>query len=106
MRRGITRQWSKDQQAFWDHALSASSALRSALLQKLLIEHADLHNVHWSLVLWDLTKFYDTICLATLMQQARLRFYPLRLTYLLVSLYVGDRVISSENDSNDSKISV
>ena len=78
-RRPVTRQWSKAQGAHWDHALASSSALRSATLQKLRVELADLEGIPWALILWDLTKFYDTVTLGALMQHCVKRSTLLRL---------------------------
>ena len=92
-RRPLTRQWAKSQMAHWDHALANSSALRSATLQKLRVELADLEGIPWGLILWDLTKFYDTVALGALIQHTRKRKYPAKVTCLVIATYLSPGVI-------------
>ena len=95
-RRPLTRQWAKSQVAHWDHALANSSALRSATLQKLRVELADLEGIPWGLLLWDLTKFYDTVALGALIQHTVKRKYPATVTCLVVATYLSPRVIRQD----------
>ena len=72
-RRPLPAQWCQEWQGFWDRAVAGSSALRAAVLRKLLIELDVQDDLHWVLVLWDLSKFYDTIKIAALITQALAR---------------------------------
>ena len=88
-----TRRWTADKAAFWDHAIASSSALRSATLTALRVEMAELAGFDWAVVLWDLTKFYDTVDLAALSRAVVSRAYPSRIAYLCLTMYQAPRVL-------------
>ena len=76
-----------------ESAAAGSVALRAAVLRKLLIELDIQDDLHWVLVLWYLSKFYDTIKIAALITQALARKLPPALLSMLVSTYQAPRAL-------------
>ena len=54
---------------------------------------SELHCKAWAFILYDLEKFYDSVCLAILLGQAMKQYYPPTLLYLLFLCYTGPGVI-------------
>ena len=95
------RKWCDAYCGHWDHAVSSSSALRSALVQHLRVEIAQLTSRHWALILWDLREFYDSIGLAALVDSALRRHYPARVLHLIVQAYQAPRVLRCGKSSSE-----
>ena len=93
LQRGQTREWSKERSKYWDHALANSSALRSAVMQALAVDLAELGGKSWALILYDLEKFYDSLSLAILLGESLKREYSPTLLYMLFLCYTGPRII-------------
>jgi hypothetical protein len=93
MRRPLTRKCARARAGFWDHVIVGSSALRSPLLTSFMTESAEALGLSWSLVLYDLTKFYDTIRLSALIGEAALQGDPLKVLVMLVGTYLAPRVL-------------
>ena len=94
-RRPVTRAWTDKWAAHWDYAVRGSSSLRSALLLRLGIEVARFRNEDWAVILFDLTKFYDSIMLPAFLGRAAERHYPPAVMQLLVHGYLAARIVRS-----------
>lgn len=91
--RGRTRKWCAERARFWDFAVAESSALRSAIITQLRIDLADSEGIPWAVILYDLAKFYDTICLSALVVETmRFRYSP-TVSVLALLTYMAPRVL-------------
>ena len=93
--RPSTRAWCAARAKHWDHPLAGSSALRSALLTAMRVELAEINNSHWVLLLFDLEKFYDCVCLAALVKATLNNQFSPTIFVMLVQVYLAPRVIQS-----------
>ena len=66
---------------------------RWALLTSFMVQPAGAIGLFWSLVLDEVTKFYDTIRLSALMGEADLQGYPLKALLMLVRPNLAPRVL-------------
>ena len=71
---------------WWDHTVAHNSALRSAIPQYDKLEFAHGLGRQWAMVLFDLDKFYDTIGVTLLIQEAL--HHPARVAYKLAIIYL------------------
>ena len=104
--RRACREWTRERAAFWDNAVAASSALRSATLTALRCELADIAGDQWSLVLWDFRKFYDSVGMAALARAATERRYPARLAYLWILAYQAPRVVAVDKGFSEWSVPI
>ena len=98
MRRNVTRVWSAEWAQHWDKDVKGSSALRSALLQLVMVELDECRGLDWAAVLFHVAKLYDTRWVVLLIFEGLNMRYPAKilvlscLTYLSPCLLVQDRV--------------
>jgi len=78
---------------FWDDAVKGSSALRAALMRKLLDEVASFNKETILNMFWDLEKFYDTINFLRLFDLAVDANYPVWLLCYDMMYHVAPRMI-------------
>ena len=69
-------QWEASHARHWDFAVAGSSALRGAISRALRAEAAAEEKLEFGEVLWDLTKFYDTVDWGALLDHAVLLGIP------------------------------
>ena len=100
IRRPLAKQWTSAWAQHWDYAIASSSALRSALLQRLHIELSNTAGDAWILIFWDLSKFYDTVAFGGLLDAAADRDYPAHMLQLIMMTYLAPRVIKAAECSS------
>ena len=111
---GLYRLWSQvrrpvlvdwvDQQALvahWDCAVRGSSALRVALLRACRSEAYKLSGAAAVDILWDITKFYDSVLPDVLSEKAAAIEYPMVPLYLGMLVHLSARVVSSRGVCGD-----
>ena len=89
----IETSWEEERAGFWDTAIKGSSALRAAVWRAFKDELATEGGLVAATVLWDLTKFYDTIDLLRLVVSGvDMGYSPLALG-LSVQMYLAPRYL-------------
>ena len=103
VRRPLLVDWVRQQAliAHWDCAVQGSSALRVALLRACRSEAYKLTGASAVDILWDITKFYDSVLPEVLAEKAVVVDYPMVPLYLglfvhLSALYVASRGVFGE----------
>jgi hypothetical protein len=87
VRRSSVAAWTSQWAAHWDMAVAGSSPLRAAIMRQLRLEVASALGMSWAEMLWDISKFYDAVDLATVARVGADLQYPL--TELLLGLQMA-----------------
>ena len=85
------QQWTREKAGFGDQAVAQSPALRCALLRSAAAESASASGFETAMVMVDLEKFYDTICMADLIRLALKLEMPATTLYLDLPIYLSPR---------------
>ena len=73
------RSWDNNYHGWWDDAVKGNSALRSGLLRRIYEEVATRNGQPAVCMFFDMEKFYDSVCLRKLIDQALERNFQKRL---------------------------
>ena len=97
IRRPVLVDWVRQQAliAHWDCAVQGSSALRVALLRACRSEAYKLTGASAVDILWDITKFYDTVLPEVLAEKAVGVEYPMVPLYLGLLVHLSARYVAS-----------
>ena len=86
-------EWSTQHAGFWDDCIKGSSSLQAALVRMLKDEVAHEWGLAVGTILWDLTKYYDSISLPKLFTAMERLHYNTTMLVLLMDLYTAPRTI-------------
>ena len=100
-RRSRVAVWTDAHKGHWDYAVKNSSSLRSAILQRLRIEIDSADRKEWMTILWDYSRFYDTVELAAMARQAKRRRFPVAVLHMQMLIYMGPRILKQERCFSD-----
>ena len=80
--------------AHWDKAIRGSSALRAAIMRRMRDEVAVLSGQEALCILWDLAKFFETICLDKLAARCKHLGFPAQIASVCLNMYRGPRFLT------------
>ena len=95
-RQEFVQPWESGLHRHWDHAIAGSSALRSAFGRLIRSECAHLLKESFGLILWDLTKFYDSIDWSALISNALSLGFSPRVLVISAIAHLSPRFLEAE----------
>ena len=99
-----TRQWEKDNAASFDSCRSGSSALQAALVRNLRAELGFWLGEHVASVFNDFEKFFDSIDIPILLQEAIHCNFPPQLLSFLLQQHLAPRAIQANGYTSEAMI--